>query len=76
MNPVSYCVESPDGIAPASAKGKSIYRYTDSGISAGVAYDTGIYRCVSLGFPIETLADNTQINELIDNTLKYFTEND
>ena len=76
MNPRSYCVEAPDGIAPASAKGKAIFRYTDSGITAGVAYDTDIYKCVSLGFPIETLEDSAQINELIKNTLKYFTDHD
>jgi len=76
MNPDTYCVESPDGIAPASAKGKAIYRYTDSGITAGVAYDTDMYKCISLGFPIEAMLCNEQLNELIDNILKYFIEND
>ena len=74
MNPDIYCVESPDGIAPAGACGKTIYRYADSGVSAGVAHKGEGYRCVSLGFPIETLNGPAQIENIITTTLAYFRQ--
>ena len=67
-----YRVESPDGIAPAGKSSKAICRYADSGITAGVAYDAEGYRCVSLGFPIETLLEPSQIENIISTTLDYF----
>lgn len=72
-NPDVYCVESPDGILPASKSASSIYRYSDSGVCAGVAYDGKGYKSVSLGFPIEALEDYQMIEDLMVNTLKYFT---
>ena len=71
MNPVKYCVESPDGIAPVSKAGQVIYRYGDSSISAGVAFEGKGYRCVSYGFPIEALRTEEAINQLIVKTLEY-----
>ena len=67
-----YCIESADGISPASESGHVILKYTDSGISAGVAYQGDGYRCVSLGFPIETLQCPESIDNLIINILDYF----
>ena len=72
INPKQYCVESPDGIAPASKNGKSFMRYTDSGISAGVCHEGNGYRTVCLGFPVETLEDEIEIDNIFDLTLKYF----
>ena len=72
-NPDVYCVESPDGILPASKSASSIYRYSDSGICAGVAHEGKGYRSISLGFPIEALEDYHMIEDLMVNTLKYFT---
>ena len=71
MNPDIYCVESPDGIAPASKAGTTIYRYADSSIPAGVVHEGKGYRCISFGFPIETLEDEDSIRELISTTLEY-----
>ena len=71
-NPSIYCIESPDGIAPASKSAQTIYRYSDSGISAGVAYEGDGYRCISLGFPLETLKDPEDIHNIISTTLIYF----
>ena len=67
-----YCIESPDGIAPASTSGHIIYRYADSGISAGVATECNGYRCIALGFPIEALSGQEMINSIIETSLEYF----
>lgn len=67
-----YCVESPDGITPAAKSGRIIFRYSDSGISAGVAYKGDGYKCVIFGFPLETLKTPEMTTNLIINSLEYF----
>ena len=69
-NSLCYSVESPDGLVPASGKGKTVLRYADTGISAGVCYEGYGYRTVCLGFPIETLKE--KIDEIITITLEFF----
>ena len=72
VNQDCYSVESPDGLAPASDAGKTIFRYTDTGISAGVGYEGAGYRTLCLGFPIETLHNEKDIEKLINITLEFF----
>ena len=74
MNPDIYCIEYPDGLAPASANGQTFIRYADSNISAGVAHQGKGFRTVSLGFPIEVLKEEDMIAGLIENILKYFND--
>ena len=74
MNPDVYCIEYPDGLAPASSNGQTILRYADSNISAGVAYQGQGFRTVSLGFPIEVLKEEDMIARLMENILKYFND--
>lgn len=69
-----YVVESPDGIEPASNKGKVIFRYCDSNVAAGVIFDSGKYRCISLGFPIETITDTNTAKALMESSLKALLE--
>ena len=71
-NPDRYSIESPDGIAPASVDGKSIMKYSDTGISAGIYHQGVGYKTVCLGFPIEALKEETDINTIIINTLEFF----
>lgn len=72
INSRCYCVESPDGIVPASGSGKTLMRYADTGISAGVGYEGTGHRAVSLGFPIETLCSAEHIDSIIGTTLEFF----
>ena len=71
-NPDCYCVETPDGIVPAGRSGKTVMRYSDTGVSAGVSYEGDGYRALSFGFPIETLREEKDIDNLIDITLDFF----
>ncbi len=74
-NPECYCVESPDGIAPASSKtGSTFMRYSDTKISAGVCHQGKGYRTVCLGFPIETLKEEQEIDCIISITLDFFSK--
>jgi hypothetical protein len=75
INEECYCVESPDGITPVSAKtGSTFLRYADTDISAGVCYEGKGYKAVSLGFPIETLEDEKSIDHIIRTTLDFFNK--
>lgn len=73
INEECYCVETPDGIAPSSAKtGSTFLRYADTDISAGVCYEGKGYRTVCIGFPLETLKEEKNIDNLINTTLDFF----
>lgn len=72
INPSCYSVESPDGLVPASKAGNTILRYTDTGISAGVGFEGQGYRTVCLGFPIEALREEKDIDSIIHITLDFF----
>ena len=67
-----YAVESADGIAPASSRAATICRYADTGVSAGISYDSGVWKTVCLGFPIETVLDSEARDAIIALSLKYF----
>lgn len=67
-----YCVETADGIEPASSGAKTVMRYPDTGISASICYDAGNYRTVCLGFPLEVIEDSDRLQEMIGSILKYF----
>ena len=50
---------------------EDIFRYAENNISAGVAY-RGDYKTVVLGFPIETLETQEQIDCLIGEIARFF----
>ncbi len=71
-NPFSYCVESPDGLLPVGKGAQTIFRYSESNISAGVAYRGDSYKTVALGFPLETLTSQRQLNEIVRDIIRFF----
>jgi N-acetylmuramoyl-L-alanine amidase len=76
LNDSIYRVESPDGIEPAGKNAFGICRYSSGDVNAGVAYQ-GSYRCVILGFPIETLdiSCRTRLMKSIMQFLNFNTQN-
>jgi len=73
--PETYAVETPDGLEPSSASGKTILRYSDTGISAGVDFtsQTG-YKTVCIGFPIEAIQERQHRDAIIGHALKFFSK--
>jgi len=69
-----YNVEYPDGIAPASDNAKSILRYKDTDISAGVIFKGEGYSVASFGFPIETVVDEKDIEKLLKSAIRLIEE--
>ena len=70
-NPFIYCVETPDGIVPASDKALSFLRYSDTEISAGTCFEGEGYRTVCIGFPIEVIKEESCLEALIKDIMKY-----
>ncbi len=70
-NDEMYCVETADAIVPASEKAVTVMKYTDTGISAGVAYEAAGYKSVSIGFPLETVQDRNQLKMLMGSIVDF-----
>ena len=70
-----YKVESPDAIEPATEAGRTFLRYAENNMSAGVLYDGGSSRVVTIGFPIETIGVLRERVELFRTTLDYLDGN-
>ena len=75
INDRCYSVETPDGIAPASSKtGSTFLRYSDTDISAGICHTGNGYKTVCIGFPLETLKEEKNIDHIIQTTLDFFSK--
>lgn len=74
INTDQYSVESPDGIAPASEKGSIFMRYEDTGIPAGICHEGNGYKTACLGFPLEAIVSETDMNNIIRLILEYFNK--
>jgi len=70
LNPEVYAVESPDAIEPADKNSHTIFRYSENNISAGIAY-SGDYKTCILGFPFETISDESQRNQFMRGLLEF-----
>jgi len=73
LNPDRYAVESPDAIEPADKNSHTVFRYSENGLSAGVAY-SGDYKTCILGFPFETISEEAQRNEWMQGLLEFMSE--
>ena len=71
-NDLIYNVETPDGIIPANENSHTFLRYTDTNISAATCYEGNGYKTACLGFPIEIIKKQSDINELIADILDFF----
>ena len=72
VNEEFYSVESPDGLTPRG-NSKVFLRYRDSDIPAGICKEGNNYKSVCIGFPIETVKNKEDIENIISLTLEYFS---
>ena len=72
-SPSIYRVENPDGIAPSGKGSVTILRYGANSVSAATAYDSGKYRVVAVGFPLEAATDTEQAGNFFRWAMKYLT---
>jgi hypothetical protein len=71
LNGDSYVVEAPDAIEPATKEAYTVMRYSESNLSAGVAYQ-GDYKTYILGFPFETIRTACEREALMNAILNFF----
>lgn len=74
-NPDIYCVESPDAIIPSDGNACTFMRYDTGNTSAAVAY-SGEYKCVSFGFPLETITSQHQMDLLMREVMDFLVSED
>lgn len=72
INEDNYCIESPDGITPRG-NARTFLKYSDTDIPAAVCKEGKGYKTVCIGFPIETLKNKDDIENIISLTLEYFS---
>lgn len=74
LNSESYVVENPDAIEPVGNNAYTVYRYTENNFSAGTFYKGDRYNTCILGFPIESIKDDSKRNELIKGIVEAMEE--
>ena len=75
LNEECYVAESPDSFYPADdKKGTTIMRYSENNLVAGIAHDAGKYRTVVIGFPFETITEESQRSYLMEQILGFLTD--
>ncbi|WP_320112476.1 fibronectin type III domain-containing protein [Draconibacterium orientale] len=68
-----YPVEAPDGIEAFNENGKTIFRYAENGISAGVYYESK-HKSLVLGFPFESVKGQNERDVLMREILKMLND--
>ncbi|NDV46774.1 xanthan lyase [Paludibacter sp. 221] len=71
-NSLSYYVEATDAIEPFDKGGNTVCRYAENNLSAGVVYNNGDNKICTLGFPFETIKEETERNKLMKSILSFF----
>lgn len=65
-----YAVEQTDILLPEGQGTATFMLYGDHS-SAAVAYDNGIYKCCTLGFPIEAITEASQRNQIMKEIFQF-----
>ena len=68
-SPLTYRVENPDGLAPASAQTRPLMRYRGTDVTAATSFDAGAWRVAAFGFPLET---SPQMEDILKTVLRKF----
>ncbi|MCQ2073492.1 MAG: xanthan lyase [Bacteroidaceae bacterium] len=68
-----YGVTRPDVISP-SGKADILLRYSGSRLPAGIGYKGADYRCITMGFPFESITSFKEQERLMKGILRYLTD--
>lgn len=69
-----YGVTRPDVLSP-TLLGTTVMTYAKSGLTAGVGYKDRKTRCLTLGFPFESITSDRERDRLMKSIIRYLTEN-
>lgn len=68
-----YGVTRPDVISP-TGKAEILLRYSGSRLPAGTGYRGTDYRCITMGFPFESITSDREQERLMKGILRYLTD--
>ena len=71
-----YCVETPDGLLPAGNNSSIFLRYGNTLIPSAVCNEGAGYRSVSIGFPLETMTEEPEMDELFRAIMEFLDTKD
>ncbi|MDD4727331.1 MAG: xanthan lyase [Dysgonamonadaceae bacterium] len=74
LNSESYVVENPDAIEPVGENAYTVFRYTENNLSAGTFHKDDKYNTCILGFPIESVKEESKRNALIKSIVQTMEE--
>jgi hypothetical protein len=69
-----YGVTRPDVLSPTQL-GTTVMTYSKSGRTAGVGFKDRKTRCLTLGFPFESITSDRDRDKLMKAIIRYLTEN-
>ncbi len=72
-NEETYCVETPDSILPSDDNGTVFLRYEGTDAPAAVCSRRKGYRTVCFGFPLESMKNEAELNNVMSASLVFFT---
>lgn len=75
FNPASgapYDADYPDRLSPGTGATAILSYSGGAGGTAGIQYDSGVYRVVLFGFPFETITSATARNAIMDRVMTFF----
>lgn len=70
IDPHVYTVEGADALEPVDSTAMTLIRYTENNMSAAVAFE-GDYRIVAMGFPFETITDQSSRDLIMRKTIAF-----
>jgi hypothetical protein len=70
IDPCIYTVEGADALEPADSTATTLIRYAENNMSAAIAYE-GDYRIVAMGFPFETISDQSVRDLVMRKTIAF-----
>lgn len=69
---ISWGAGTVDGLSPASDKAQIFLRFTQNSIPAGIIFDGNGYKAASIGFPLETIDNERDMQRVFTTILTYF----
>ena len=69
---ISWGAGTVDGLSPAAEKAQIFLRVTQNSIPAGIIFDGNGYKAASIGFPLETIDNERDMQRVFTTILTYF----
>ena len=69
---ISWGAGTVDGLSPACDKAQIFLRFSQNSIPTGILFDGNGYKAASIGFPLETIDNEKDMQRVLTTILTYF----